>query len=54
MAIYIFSFFGTNRLVEAKNKDEAREKLKLTHKDAQNFMSLATEQEVKLWRTITT
>jgi len=54
MAFYIFSFYGKSKLVEAKTRDEAREKLKLTHKDALNYLSLATKQEVKLWQTTIT
>jgi len=45
--MYIYSFNGKQKIVDAKNKNEARIKLNLSHIDSRNFMSIATEKEIK-------
>jgi hypothetical protein len=50
MPFYIYEV--KKQIVEAKTRDEARLKLKLTHKDVQNFLNKATEKDLKMYPVI--
>jgi len=47
MSFYIYAYSKTRKVVEAKNRDEAKIKLCVSHKDMQNYVSLATEKEIE-------
>jgi hypothetical protein len=44
MPFYIYEI--SKKIVEAKTRDEARQKLGITHKDTINFLNLATEKDM--------
>lgn len=47
MTLYIYEV--NKKIVEAKDRGEARKKLKITHADAMNYLNKATEKDIELY-----